>query len=97
MGLAVVRYTVKVTEEHLASLQLSTSKSDVYVKLQVLDGEEELGSAVGKGHVVLPAITFQKDPGTEDGGEAKRSSSRACECHNHGLHGQSHFQKTILS
>ncbi|ELT91375.1 hypothetical protein CAPTEDRAFT_224147 [Capitella teleta] len=70
-----VRYVVKVTEDHLVSLQLQTSKSDVYIRLQVLDGDTELVQAVGKGHVVLPAILFQKDPG-EDVPETKRSSSR---------------------
>ena len=29
------RYTVKVQEDHMVSLQLGTSKPDVYIKLQV--------------------------------------------------------------
>lgn len=33
----VARYTVKVTEDHMVSLQLGTSKPDVYIKLQVKD------------------------------------------------------------
>ncbi|ESO89380.1 hypothetical protein LOTGIDRAFT_229226 [Lottia gigantea] len=57
----ILRYTVKVTEEHLASLQLNTSKTDVYIKLMVLDHEEEVASMTGKGHVVIPAFIFQKD------------------------------------
>ena len=82
------RYSVKVTEEQLCSLQVSTSKPDVYVRLCVLDKEEEVASAVGKGHVVIPAYVFHKDPalpGEEAAqpapaqNEPKRSSSRTCE------------------
>ena len=79
---------MKVTEEQLCSLQVSTSKADVYVRLCVLDKEEEVVSAMGKGHVVIPAYVFHKDP-TPPGEEAaqppptqnepKRSSSRTCE------------------
>lgn len=72
------RYVVKVTEDnHLVSLQLNTSKPDVYIKLQVLDHEEELVSAVGKGHVVLPSVIFQKDFVAEEAD--RRPSSRGCE------------------
>ena len=35
VGVVFYRYTVKVTEDHMASLQLGTSKPDVYIKLQV--------------------------------------------------------------
>ena len=73
----ILRHTVKVTEDHVASIQITTSKSDVYVKLMVLDNEEEVTSSIGKGHVVLPAFIFQKDCTGEE--ESKRSSSRACE------------------
>ena len=65
---------MKAAEDHLASIQLQTSKPDVYIKLQILDQEEELLSAVGKGHAVLPAIIIKKDP--ED---PNRAGSRACE------------------
>jgi len=71
------RYIVKVLEEnHAVSLQLNTSKSDVYIKLQILDNEEEVCSLTGKGHVVLPSFIFQKD---YNGEEDKRPSSRGCE------------------
>ena len=33
------RYSVKVTEDHLASIQLSTSKSDVYLELKVFEND----------------------------------------------------------
>ncbi|XP_067675678.1 androglobin-like isoform X1 [Haliotis asinina] len=72
----IFRYTVKVTEDHLVSLQVNTSKLDVYIKLSVLDHTEEVISAVGKGHIVIPAFIFQKDYNPEEQ-EAKRSSSRS--------------------
>ncbi|KAI0209587.1 Androglobin [Lamellibrachia satsuma] len=58
----VFRYSVKVTEDHLVSLQMATSKSDVVVRLEILDHEEVKTTATGKAHVVLPAFVFQKDP-----------------------------------
>uniref|UniRef100_W5NGY4 Androglobin n=1 Tax=Lepisosteus oculatus TaxID=7918 RepID=W5NGY4_LEPOC len=54
----ICRFLVKVTMDHFATLQLQTSKPDVYVKLQILDNEEEVASSIGKGHVVIPAFTF---------------------------------------
>ncbi|KAL8623367.1 hypothetical protein ACOMHN_065901 [Nucella lapillus] len=60
-GAPACRYTVKVTEDQLVSLQVCTSKVDVYLRLCVLDQEEEVCSATGKGHVVIPAFIFQKD------------------------------------
>ncbi|NWX97622.1 ADGB protein, partial [Nothoprocta ornata] len=52
------RYSVKVTASHIATVQVQTSKSDVLIKLQVLDNEEEIVSATGKGHVIIPAFNF---------------------------------------
>lgn len=75
---------MKVSEEQIFSLQVSTSKPDVYVRLSILDNEEEVASAVGKGHVVIPAFIFQKEsnmPGDVTpitGVEMRRSSSRTC-------------------
>ena len=60
----VIRYSVKVTEDHLVSLQIQTSKNDVYVMLEILDNEEVVLSTKGKGHAVLPAFIFQKDDST---------------------------------
>ncbi|NXA49153.1 ADGB protein, partial [Nothocercus julius] len=54
----IFRYSVKVTASHTATVQVQTSKSDVFIKLQVLDNEEEIVSATGKGHVVIPAFNF---------------------------------------
>ncbi|KAH9519394.1 hypothetical protein Btru_075440, partial [Bulinus truncatus] len=72
----IFRQCVKVTEDHYSSLQVNTSKPDVYIKLTILDNEEEMISAVGQGHVVIPAFTFLKDITQEDL-DNKRSSSRA--------------------
>ena len=76
------RYTVKVTEDHLVSIQMCTSKRDVFVKLAVLDREEEVASSTGKAHVVIPAFIFLSDgPAAGDGdgdGDAHRCSSRSC-------------------
>ena len=70
-------------DDHLVSLQMMTSKPDVYIKLQILDHEEEIISAVGKGHVVLPAFVFQKDNAALSEEENKRSSSRQCKSFDH--------------
>ena len=70
------RYAVKVTEDHLTSIQMNTSKTDVYIKLTVLNNEEEVASTIGKGHAVIPAFQFLKDINPEE--ELKRSSSRTC-------------------
>ncbi len=68
---------MKAQEDHLVSLQLATSKSDVYVKLEVLNHEEEVISAVGKGHVVLPAFIFRKNAASVEK-TLKRPSSVMC-------------------
>ena len=66
-----------MTEDHLTSIQINTSKTDVYIKLSVLNNEEEVASTIGKGHSVIPAFQFLKDINAEE--EGKRASSRACE------------------
>ncbi|XP_053398044.1 androglobin-like [Mercenaria mercenaria] len=80
----IFRYAVKVTEDHLTSIQMNTSKSDVHIKLVVLNNEEEVASTLGKGHAVIPAFTFLKDINPDE--EPKRSTSRA-------LHGSDHSNK----
>ncbi|XP_009944563.1 PREDICTED: androglobin, partial [Leptosomus discolor] len=54
----MLRYAVKVTASHIATVQVQTSKSDVFIKLQVLDNEEEIVSVTGQGHAVIPAFNF---------------------------------------
>ncbi|XP_048577844.1 androglobin isoform X3 [Nematostella vectensis] len=71
----IFRHTVKVTDDHMASLQLGTSKPDVYIKLQILDDEVEVMSTTGKGHAVIPAFIFYRDrTGDEDEVQSKRGS-----------------------
>ncbi|KAL4233261.1 hypothetical protein ACF0H5_007945 [Mactra antiquata] len=71
----IFRYAVKVTEDHLTSIQMNTSKSDVSIKLVILNNEEEVASTLGKGHAVIPAFTFLKDINPDE--EPKRSTSRS--------------------
>ncbi|CAL1548032.1 unnamed protein product [Lymnaea stagnalis] len=71
----IFRQSVKVAEDHFASLQVNTSKRDVYIKLSILDNDEEIISAVGKGHVVIPAFIFLKNITQDD--IDRRSGSRA--------------------
>ncbi|KAM9019058.1 androglobin isoform 1-T1 [Ara ararauna] len=52
------RYSVKAAASHVATVQVQTSKSDVFIKLQVLDNEEEISSVTGKGQAVIPAFNF---------------------------------------
>ncbi|KAF7253297.1 Androglobin [Varanus komodoensis] len=54
----IFRYAVKVTVPLIATVQVQTSKSDVIIKLQVLDSEEEMVHSIGKGHAVIPAFHF---------------------------------------
>jgi len=69
---------VKVSQEHLTTIQLCTSKPDVRLKLSVLDNEEEVASAEGKGHAVLPVYIFLPNPSSEDE-TAGQSMSHSCE------------------
>ncbi|KAK2531414.1 Adgb [Columba guinea] len=54
----MLRYSVKVRVSHIATVQVQTSKPDVFIKVQVLDNEEEIVSVTGKGHAVIPAFYF---------------------------------------
>ncbi|CAE1312319.1 unnamed protein product [Acanthosepion pharaonis] len=57
-----MNYTVKVTDDHLATIQLSTSKPDALFQLCILDHGSIIYHVEGKGHAVLPAVIFFKDP-----------------------------------
>ena len=46
---------------HLASIQFSTSKADVLMRLTILNNNDEVTSVEGKGSVVLPAFLFLRD------------------------------------
>ncbi len=69
----LLRQVVRVTEDHLVTLQLKLSRPDVPVRLAVMDNEEEVMTISGKGQVVLPAFIFLKD---QVEGEETRTSSR---------------------
>lgn len=45
----------------MASIQFNASKSDVLMRLTILDNHEEVVSVEGKGSVVLPAFLFMRD------------------------------------
>ena len=70
-------YMVKVSDERLTTIQLCTSKSDVRLKLTVLDNEEEVASSEGKGHAVLPVFIFLPNSSNEDDVIA-RYTSQSC-------------------
>jgi len=72
-----VRYMVKVSDEHLATIQLSTSKPDVRLKLSILDNEEEVASSEGKGQAVLPVFVFLPNSSSEVNA-AVQSTSFSC-------------------
>ncbi|XP_018585781.2 androglobin isoform X3 [Scleropages formosus] len=57
----ICRFSVKVTEDHMATIQIQTSKQDAYVKLVVLDHEVEVASSSGKGFVIIPVFWFLLD------------------------------------
>lgn len=71
------RYKVSVSEDHLASLQLTTSKSDVYIKFSILDNGEEVFSTTGKGSAVIPAFIFSKDR-VDSMNSMSRPGSKTC-------------------
>ncbi|KAF6112550.1 androglobin [Phyllostomus discolor] len=52
------RYSVKAALQHPVTIQVRTSKPDVFVKLQVLENEEIAVSATGKGQALIPAFFF---------------------------------------
>uniref|UniRef100_A0A8C5QPX2 Androglobin n=1 Tax=Leptobrachium leishanense TaxID=445787 RepID=A0A8C5QPX2_9ANUR len=54
----IFRYSVKTTMEHVATVNVQTSKPDVYIMIQILDNEEEVVHATGKGQARIPAFCF---------------------------------------
>jgi hypothetical protein len=57
----ILRHKVSISDDHLASLQLTASKPDVYIKFTIYDNGEEIYSTTGKGVAVIPAFIFLKD------------------------------------
>ncbi|XP_018412862.1 PREDICTED: androglobin [Nanorana parkeri] len=54
----IFRYAVKAAIEHIATVHVHTSKSDVFIKLQIFDKDEEVLSVTGKGQALIPAFCF---------------------------------------
>ncbi|KAF7468971.1 Hypothetical predicted protein [Marmota monax] len=52
------RYCVKVALQHPLTIQVRTSKPDVFIKLQVLENEETMVSSIGKGQALIPVFNF---------------------------------------
>ncbi|XP_007255726.3 androglobin isoform X1 [Astyanax mexicanus] len=54
----ICRHAVKVTCDHVATVQFQTSNANVHIKLSILDHEKEVASNQGKGHVIIPIYCF---------------------------------------
>ncbi|CAJ1078450.1 androglobin isoform X2 [Xyrichtys novacula] len=54
----ICRYTVDVMADLLGTIQIQTSKPDVFIRLSILDQEKEVMSKTGKGLVVIPVFSF---------------------------------------
>lgn len=75
----ILRYKVNVTsDDHLLSMQITTSKPDVYIKFSIFDGEKEILSVNGKGTAVIPAFIFLKDRSESNGDGTSRPNSKTC-------------------
>ena len=73
---------MKVSDEHLVTIQFCTSKPDVRLKLSVLDNDEEVASTEGKGHAVLPVFIFLPNSSSEVDATAQ-SISQSCKQSRH--------------
>lgn len=56
-------YHVQVTADVLGTIQFQTSRSDVLIRLSILDQEKEVAGITGKGHVVIPVFCFLPNKG----------------------------------
>ena len=73
----ILRYKVTVSEDHMSTLQLTTSKPDVFLKLAIYDNGEEVISVHGKGTALISAFMFLKDRASnETSGTAELTSSQ---------------------
>ncbi|XP_016148786.1 androglobin [Sinocyclocheilus grahami] len=68
----ICRHVVKVSSDHSATVQFQTSKSDVHIKLSILDHEKEVASSQGKGHVIIPVYCFL----ASNGGSVAQAGAR---------------------
>lgn len=62
-----LRHRVRVSRDHVATVQFQASKQDVHIKLSVLDHEREVASKTGQGHVVIPLYSFSASDGLSNG------------------------------
>ncbi|XP_076844165.1 androglobin [Brachyhypopomus gauderio] len=73
----ICRCAVKVSCDQVTTVQFQTSNADVYVKLNILDHENEVASNRGKGHAIIPVFRFlandDSSGSAEDCGEGRRS------------------------
>ncbi|XP_059212705.1 androglobin isoform X2 [Centropristis striata] len=73
----ICRYLVQVTADVLGTIQFQTSKTDVFIRLSILDQEKEVAGNTGKGHVVIPVFCFlaNKAPScTDDKNQSQKRS-----------------------
>lgn len=75
----ICRQCVKVTTDVLSTIQFETSKSDVLIRLSILDHEEEVTCRTGRGHVLIPVFLFSanvdgKSVNQEEQGVPKQSA-----------------------
>ncbi|XP_075123741.1 androglobin [Leptodactylus fuscus] len=56
----LLRYTIKASVDHVATIQVQPSKPDVFIKIQILN-DEEVVSATGKGQALIPAFCFMSN------------------------------------
>ncbi|XP_070273959.1 androglobin isoform X2 [Myotis yumanensis] len=54
----VFRYSVKAVLPHLATIHVRVSKPEAFIKLQILESEEVVISATGKGQAIIPVFSF---------------------------------------
>uniref|UniRef100_G3U8C8 Androglobin n=1 Tax=Loxodonta africana TaxID=9785 RepID=G3U8C8_LOXAF len=71
------RYSVKGALPHPVTVQVRTSKPDAFIKLQILENEESIVSAIGKGQAIIPAFNFlgnEKDLSSQSHAEKHEES-----------------------
>ncbi|XP_034555079.1 androglobin isoform X2 [Notolabrus celidotus] len=69
----ICRYLVDVMADLLGTIQFQTSKTDVLIRLSILDQEREVASNTGKGHVVIPVFNFLTNTANSNTDETKQS------------------------
>merc|ERR1712176_108274 len=73
----IFRYAVNVAADTPATVQVSTSKSDVNFRVEIFDGEDLLFKKEGIGHIVVPCVTFYTDEDSSTKGRRTPQKTRA--------------------